>query len=125
MAELLVRVTDKTHADAYANQTHCKRGDVIVACPDGWNWGNEEVKNLHTAIIKVPGLSEREAQAMTTEEIGDRKINPMLHARAFYLDFLDLPATQCSSRIIEISVPQFRAARNKRVSLKNPFVIGY
>ena len=122
MAELLVQVIDKTHEDPFANQTHCKRGDVVVACPDGWSWGREEVKDPRTLILKVPGLSLQEAEAMTTPEIGDRRVTPMLHERAFYLE--TLPEVVGVPRVAVISIEQFRAAKKRKAAAENPFAIG-
>lgn len=125
MAELLVRVVDKTHSDVFCNQTHTKRGDVIVACPDDWKWGKEELTNPEWIILIVPGLSDREAQAITTAEIGDRRHNPMLHARAHYLDLTKLSDKFDIQgiRVITITVEAFRAAKTRKLPVENPFVI--
>ena len=119
MAELLVRIIDKTHGDVYANATHTKRGDVIVAREDGWNWGRLERNNSQFAVLCVSGLSLDEAEGMTTEEPGNRKVNRMLHTRAFTLDLgklgIDAPGEY------SVSLEAFRAARFRKPPAKDPF----
>lgn len=87
MAELLVRVVDKVNNDSVYLDAKClKRGDVVVVCPDGWVWSDLERKNPDWHIVKVPGMSMSEAQAFTSPEIGDPKLNLMLRPRAFKVD---------------------------------------
>ena len=54
MSELLVRVHDKINEDFYLNCQCTKRGDVIVARPDGWPWGKEELANPDWRNRKPP-----------------------------------------------------------------------
>ena len=56
MAELLVRVVDKTNDDKKLDAQCSKRGDVIVVQPDGWPWGREELKSEVWRIVKLPGV---------------------------------------------------------------------
>lgn len=70
MAELLVRVVDKTHPDAAADVGCLKRGDVIAVCPDGWRWGNAELRNPAWRILRVPGAPEA-FDALLSPEVPD------------------------------------------------------
>lgn len=94
MAELLVRVVDKVNEDFYLNCQCTKRGDVIVAVPDGWLWGKEELRDPQYRIIVMPGLSLGDAQSMTAPEFDKDPNTPSktLKRRAFRLD-LDALAT--------------------------------
>ncbi len=87
MAELLVRVKDKVNPDSPQLDAKClKAGDVVVACPDGWEWSELEKSNPDWLIVKVPGMSMEEAKTFTAPEVGDRLVNPMLRQRAFKID---------------------------------------
>lgn len=96
MPEILLRVVDKINdSDFYLNCQCTKRGDVIVAKPDGWAWGVEELSNPDWRIVKFPiankvnhDLMLAELGAMLTPE---RDIDPTrpsrtLQRRAFHLD---------------------------------------
>lgn len=91
MAELLLRVVDKSNPDdPYKDVKLTKRGDVIVVMPDGWAWGAEELSNPQWRILKWPALSMSAASAFLSPEIdtapqpvGD---NPMLQRRGFSFD---------------------------------------
>ncbi len=119
MAELLVRIIDKTHPDVYANATHTKRGDVIVAKQDGWRWGRLELSNPQFAVLRISELSLDEAEGMTTEEPGERKVNRMLHARAFGLDLKSLGVSRPGE--YRISLAAFRKARSRKPPARDPF----
>lgn len=88
MAELLVRVVDKSLPDPYANTKLTKRGDVIVIQPDRWAWGSSEQKHPDWRIIRVPGVAVVAVQAFLAPE---PEVDPgaqslMLQRRAFRLD---------------------------------------
>lgn len=142
MAELLVRVVDKTNPDDPMKcATFTKRGDVIVVQPDGWVWGKEELENPHWRILKIPGMSISEARAFLGEEMPTERPllfvrQPMLQARQFKID-LDHPKlpkklkdyiedhTRSESHHhidhSEININDFKV---KKPKLENPFVIG-
>lgn len=94
MAELLIRVVDKVNEDFYLNCQCTKRGDVVVAQPDGWAWGLEELKNPDWRIVVMPELSLGDAQAMLAPELDKDPKSPSktLQRRAFKFD-LDALAT--------------------------------
>ena len=127
-AELVVMVVDKTHPDVYANQTHLKRGDVIEVLAPGSNWGRHALVEPTWMIIKVPGMSLREANALKTVDPGNRRVNPMLHARAFGLDMEKLPLVGDGRRrlmeSITVSAEEIRAVKYRKAPVANPFVIG-
>jgi len=88
MAEFLLRVTDKINSDLYLNTKCTKRGDVIVVCPDGWNWSVAELTAPYWRIIKWVTLPLADAETMLAEE---KDINPLqpsrtLQRRWFKLD---------------------------------------
>lgn len=56
MAQLLVRVVDKTHPNPELDRGLTKRGDVIAVVEDGHVWGTEELKNPDWRIIVIPGV---------------------------------------------------------------------
>jgi hypothetical protein len=92
MAEMLVRVVDKVGVDLYKDCQCTKRGDVIVAQADGWNWGLQEKTNPHYRIIKVPGLTVSAAQALCSPEVAVDPNNPSrtLQKRGFKLDLANV-----------------------------------
>ncbi len=56
--ELLIRATDKAEAENAS-----KRGDVIAACPDGWEWSAAERGNPDWIIIQA-NITQIEADAL-------------------------------------------------------------
>lgn len=56
MAEMLVRIADKTSDDVHKNAMLTKRGDVIVIMSDGWTWSAAERAGDPWVIVKVPGV---------------------------------------------------------------------
>lgn len=88
MAELLVRVVDKTHPDPVFDTKLSKRGDVIAVQPDGWRWGVEEVANLDWRIVCVPGVDPEDLSGLLASEPETNPNAPsrMLQLRAFKLD---------------------------------------
>ncbi len=76
MAELLVKAIDATHPDPVKDKQGCyKRGDVVVAMPDGHKWGKEE-RLPKFVIVKIPDLSIASAQKYIQEEV-DGKGEPI------------------------------------------------
>ena len=88
MAELLIFAQDQIGADVYKDTKRYKRGDVVVVCEDGWNWGIEEMNNPLFRIIAIPGMSVSEASQFLAPELDTDPQNPskMLKRRAFKLD---------------------------------------
>ncbi len=93
MAELLVRVVDKVHADFYLNCACTKRGDVIAVQPDGWAWGTGELEHPEWRIIALPGVDPSDLSGLLAPELDVNPKHPSktLQRRAFKLD-LDHPA---------------------------------
>jgi len=44
------------------------RGDVIAAMPDGWDWSDEEKTNPAWRILKMPTLTQAEADSLLAAE---------------------------------------------------------
>lgn len=148
--ELLVRTFDKyTGEDVRLQSKNTRRGDVIAVQPDGAYWGPCEVKNPAYVILRVP-VSETEARAMLTPELGDPLAKPLLHVREFHIDldalallgyripnpkearearypngkdiqdYLNLP----DSPVIEVQSVDFQSSRARKKPLTDPMVIG-
>ena len=77
MAEVLLRVVDKVNPNSVYLDAQClKRGDVVVVCPDGWNWGTEELSNPHWRILKLPNIPVEQMQQFLSEEPETDPANP-------------------------------------------------
>ena len=61
--ELLIRIVDKNPVVSMMHETGSQRGDVICACPDGWQWSDAE-RNNPDWIIVTASIVEAEAQAL-------------------------------------------------------------
>jgi len=69
MAELLIRVYDKTNPDSiYLDAGCCKRGDVIAIQDDGWPWGSQELTLPIWRIIKITGVPAANLTSLLTPE---------------------------------------------------------
>lgn len=53
MAELLVVSQDRNVPDSGARW---RKGEVVVARPDGWEWGTEELNSDKFIIVELPGV---------------------------------------------------------------------
>lgn len=134
MAELLVRVRDKVSPDPYLNVRLTKRGDVIVVMPDGHDWAADELRNRDWRIVKVPGLSMVEAEAMTVEEPHDPERSRMMLRRWFRLDVDSVDLPQRARQVIaddsraaptfDLTLQQLRAAKLQKSPVADPAVIG-
>lgn len=137
MAELLVRVVDKVNDDFYLNCKCTKRGDVIVAQPDGWLWGKEELANPDWRIFKLPDMKLADAQAMLAPELDVDPQHPSktLQRRVFKfnLDDPSLPvatqtlvtdATRQSEAVAGVSAPALLALKVQKAPVADPAVIG-
>jgi CxxC motif-containing protein len=104
MSELLVRVKDRTHKDFYIDCGLTKRGDVIAVCPDGWNWGTEEISNPDWRIIKTD-LTEDEASVFLSPERDKDPTQPSrtLQFRAFKIDLDSLDDFFTDHEVIPIT----------------------
>lgn len=99
MAELLIRVKDKTNADdPDADRLCSKRGDVVVVCPDGHPWSEAERTAPYWRIVKLPGIDPADLDELIRPEIDDTPPEPgqppmrLLRRRAAALDLDALPA---------------------------------
>lgn len=92
MAELLVRVVDKTNDDPYLDVRCTKRGDVIVVKPDGWAWGKQELANPDWRIVKIDASIEECLQLLAPELPQSVTPDRMTRKRAFKIDLDKLDA---------------------------------
>lgn len=65
MAELLIKAFSVVHEDPTLNAQAYKRGDIVVAMPDGHQWGAKERNTAHFLIVQVPDMSLEEARSLT------------------------------------------------------------
>lgn len=88
MAELQVRITDKTNKDSPYLDAKCfKRGDVIAICEDGHKWGAGERDNGEYIIVKMPGVPVEKLELLyMDEEAGNPKVNRLLQKRGAAFD---------------------------------------
>lgn len=92
MPELLLRVIDKINSDdPHLDARMTKRGDVIVVCPDGHDWGKDELSAPYWRIISVAAMPMLEAQEFLAQESGDQRLNRMLQKRIMKFDIDNLP----------------------------------
>ena len=95
--ELLVRIVDRVNdQDPSLNAQLTKAGDVIAFHEDGADWGLMEVKNPEWRIVRVPGMTLTEAEALTAPELPPTldKEYPLLRKRAMKLDLGTLDALE-------------------------------
>lgn len=135
MCELLVWVHDREDG---GNPEHdavkYRRGDVIVAVPDGHPWGTDERGDPRWVVLCVPTMPLAEGQALATEEPAAPGRLP--HTRLFGLD-LDSPAAHASVKSLVaradagvnlpaevIDAAHLRAIRRKKAPAPDPRVIG-
>lgn len=93
MAEILLRVVDKTNDDKQLDAQCSKRGDVIVVMPDGWAWGREELKSDVWRIVKLPGVdpdSLRDLTGPVVARVGEELVIVRKRAKRLAVDKLDV-----------------------------------
>lgn len=98
MCEILVCVKDR------GGIRDPKRGDVIDVKPDGWAWGRCELGQVVPGnpngnhnffrIIKLPNVTEAQAENMLTPEVDVNPLipSPYLQYRVRYLDITKIAA---------------------------------
>ena len=70
MAELLVRVVDKTNPNDPVVDAHLlKRGDVVAVCPDGHPWSERERSAEYWQIVRVAGVSVATLLHLVAEDV--------------------------------------------------------
>lgn len=113
MAELLVRVVDKVHpTDPDKNLQCTKKGDVIWICPDGWNWGREELANPEWRIMKMPGVDPATLWDMLDADIsyiGGQGFIKRKRVRAYNLDGPLATSLIASGQVITLTPVQVSA----------------
>lgn len=92
MAEILLRVVDKTNEDKALDAQCSKRGDVIVVKPDGWPWGREELKSDVWRIVKLPGVDPDSLRDLIEPLWTDEREPQLVKKRAKKLDIDKLEA---------------------------------
>lgn len=117
MAELLVRIVDKTHPDPVQDCRCTKRGHVIVVQPDGWPWGRLERTSDQWRIVEVPGVWVGVFAHLLVEEpeTDIRQPNPHRQIRAFRLDVDRLPLDRVLDLQTLVSCTQPVPSRNPNI----------
>jgi hypothetical protein len=88
--ELLIRIVDKcSDPDPEKGIGYSRAGNVIAACPDGWQWSQMEIENPAWRVVRV-NLTDVEKTALTTPAYGDIQVMP-IPFRKFFIDFDKLP----------------------------------
>lgn len=139
MAELLIRVKDKRNPPEYPNAAVLdtkllQRGDVVMVCPDGWQWGDAELSNPDWRIVKAPTMTPAEAETYLAAE-PEQGASRMTQRRAFHLN-LDFASDVASREIsawlmddtrkqpaITIPVGVIRALRKQKPKIIDPTAI--
>lgn len=121
ICELLVRVIDKINDDPYHDAQCTKRGDVIVAMPDGWEWGRAEISDPQYTIVKLPGVSLEVGESFLGREFNTDPANPsaVLQRRAFRLDIDALQKKL--GRLTDADLLKFK---QRKPALDDPNVFG-
>lgn len=117
MAQMLVRVVDKIHADPYLNAGATKAGDVIEIVPDEHVFSELEKTAPHWTIVSVPGVDPELLDAFKAPEPGVSAENRMLQKRAFALD-LDMLAAAAAP----LTLAAVLAAKVRKPALEDPNV---
>ncbi len=136
MCELLVWVHDREDG---GNPDHdavkYRRGDVIVAMPDGHPWTETEKRHPSWIVLKVPGMSLVEGESLThpePEEVGRR----LFHQCLFNLDLDHLEAhpviksimaraQACVNLPVEIvDADHLRTIKRRKPPAADPRIIG-
>ncbi len=142
MAELLLRVVDKTHPDPILDASQTKAGDVIVVCDDNHPWGKQELTSPAWRILRVPGPKE-DYIGLLAPEPGDRLTNQMLQRRLFKIDVSKMEAAESQAILsalpeldpekaiakraqflIPVKVKSIDDAKTQKDPKANPFVLG-
>jgi hypothetical protein len=128
MAELLIRVADKTSPDADKNELLTKAGDVICVCPDGWPWSAAERSNPEWRIVRLPGIAPSTFTDLLEPEMGANNAMTRKRARGLNVKAAAFKALALSSSPVTLSAgarTAFLAARKTKPARgNNPVVIG-
>jgi len=137
MSEVLVCVHDMSSTGVTSlDNKYPKKGDVVVAVPDGWAWGLAELgqtvqdnpngNHAFFRILKVASVSLAAARTMLAAELPVDPLNPspFLQYRAKYLDPTKIPTNLRSYWLDDlrahgtISMPYTAAQFNTIVSVR-------
>lgn len=108
------------------------RGDVIVACPDGWAWSHAERTHPGWLVVKVPGMTLAEATALTSPEpaAGPKQRGPATRYRHRTLFRLDADALfgaypgRRAAEVVSVPLAAARAAAVRKPPVLDPAVLG-
>lgn len=96
--EFLVRTRDKLTPDDPRHLLFTRRGESIVACPDGHAWSEAERTNPDWLIVRRPDLSEAEAGALSAPLRAAPGSGEIPQLRAFYFDLDSDPPAVAARR---------------------------
>jgi hypothetical protein len=119
---MLLRVADKpVSGDELLDAMRTGRGDVIVICPDGWQWSQAELSNPEWAIVKLPGVDPALLVAFTQPDNGDPAQGTIPQRRAFRFN---VDAWDTAGRPILSTLAAVLALRIARAPRKHSSILG-
>lgn len=136
MAELLVRVHDKVGADLYRDCQCTKRGDVIVVCPDGHVWGEQEKRQPFWRILRFPRVAVSQASTWLSEEpdIDPRQPSRTRRRRLFRINLDALPVSiqpyladdrrSAPSAALQLRLADLEAVIERKAPILDPAILG-
>jgi len=103
--EILLRVHEKAHEN---RNLMCAAGDVVVVCPDGWQWSELERKQPFWRILRIVGMTASDALLLTQSQ-------SRIARRVLSLDLRKLPQAfinddSRSEAMLTISADSMRSA---------------
>lgn len=124
MCELLVRFVDNPPTDdADTDCQRTQRGDVVVAMPDGHPWATNELAFGHWVVVKVPGMTLAEGEALAAGEPSDGAKRHR-HKKLFYIDPAMLPVPGADIQAIIMDAATVRTAKRRKPPAIDPDIIG-
>lgn len=90
MCELVIQAAERQGGD---HMTY-RRGDVIAVGPDDMDWGRDGSCHPEWRTLRLPNVTELEAQALLSGELQTDPQNPnqFLQRRGFRLDLDSMPS---------------------------------
>jgi hypothetical protein len=132
MCELLIRLIDKPlSGDSTVDCGRTRRGDVVSACPDGWEWSAAERSNPAWIIVKIPAMGLAEGVAAASPQPYDathtytwkRYFTYQLgQAPAGWQAALAYPRAAESFDLADLTT--WRTLKLQRAPVVNPIVVG-
>ncbi len=131
MCELVVLLTDPPlTGDMHLDNQRLRRGEVICAVPDGWQWTHGERTNPKWQILQVPGMTLTEGQMLCAEERERERSNARSsvvrhpRARLFRLDLDGLVGQERQGDVLRLETEPLKDRVVKKPPAEDPDVLG-